>query len=41
MWLILVKGRHITGFSNSEERAVQLTDWVPFLIEDKFQRLGT
>ncbi|XUW93519.1 type 1 glutamine amidotransferase domain-containing protein (plasmid) [Burkholderia sp. M6-3] len=36
----LVKGRQVTGFSNSEEAAVQLTDVVPFLIEDEFQRLG-
>ncbi|MEN3168659.1 MAG: type 1 glutamine amidotransferase domain-containing protein [Gluconobacter cerinus] len=36
----LVKGRKVTGFSNSEEQAVQLTDVVPFLIEDEFKRLG-
>jgi putative intracellular protease/amidase len=36
----LVKGRQVTGFSNGEEAAVQLTDVVPFLIEDEFQRLG-
>jgi putative intracellular protease/amidase len=36
----LVKGRNVTGFSNSEEAAVQLTDVVPFLIEDEFKRLG-
>ena len=35
-----VKGRNVTGFSNSEEAAVQLTDVVPFLIEDEFKRLG-
>jgi len=30
----LVKGKRVTGFSNSEEDAVQLTDVVPFLVED-------
>ncbi len=36
----LIKGRRVTGFSNSEEAAVQLTDVVPFLIEDEFKKLG-
>jgi putative intracellular protease/amidase len=36
----LVAGRHVTGFSNSEEAAVELTDVVPFLIEDEFRRQG-
>lgn len=36
----LVKGKEVTGFSNSEEAAVQLTEVVPFLIEDEFKRLG-
>lgn len=36
----LVKGRRVTGFSNSEEAAVQLTKVVPFLIEDLFQAQG-
>lgn len=36
----LVQGRQVTGFSNSEEAAVELTDVVPFLIEDTFQALG-
>ncbi len=36
----LIKGRHVTGFSNSEEAAVELTDVVPFLIEDEFKSLG-
>lgn len=36
----LVKGRKVTGFSNSEEQAVQLTNVVPFLIEDEFKHLG-
>jgi len=30
----LVTGKSVTGFSNSEEDAVQLTDIVPFLVED-------
>lgn len=30
----LVKGRQVTGFTNSEEDAVQLTEVVPFLVED-------
>lgn len=36
----LVKGKEVTGFANSEEAAVQLTDVVPFLVEDEFKRLG-
>jgi putative intracellular protease/amidase len=30
----LVTGKRVTGFSNSEEEAVQLTKVVPFLLED-------
>lgn len=30
----LVKGKRVTGFSNTEEEAVQLTEVVPFLVED-------
>ncbi|WP_038490608.1 type 1 glutamine amidotransferase domain-containing protein [Collimonas arenae] len=36
----LVKGKKVTGFSNSEEAAVQLTDIVPFLVEDELKKLG-
>ncbi|SFH96600.1 Putative intracellular protease/amidase [Collimonas sp. OK307] len=36
----LVKGKKVTGFSDSEEAAVQLTDIVPFLVEDELKRLG-
>ncbi|WP_417763458.1 type 1 glutamine amidotransferase domain-containing protein [Shewanella sp.] len=36
----LIKGRNVTGFTNGEEAGVQLTDVVPFLIEDEFIRLG-
>lgn len=34
------QGKKITGFSNSEEEAVQLADIVPFLIEDEFKAQG-
>jgi len=36
----LVKGKQVTGFSNSEEEAVQLTNVVPFLLEDEMKKLG-
>lgn len=36
----LVKGKNVTGFTNSEEEAVKLTEVVPFLVEDKLQELG-
>lgn len=36
----LVKGKRVTSFTNSEEAAVQLTDVVPFLVEDELKRLG-
>ncbi|RMR59470.1 type 1 glutamine amidotransferase domain-containing protein [Pseudomonas cichorii] len=36
----LIKGRRVTGFTNGEEEAVELTDVVPFLIEDEFIVLG-
>ncbi|MEJ7559006.1 MAG: type 1 glutamine amidotransferase domain-containing protein [Pedobacter sp.] len=36
----LVKGKEVTGFSNTEEEAVQLTKVVPFLVEDELNRLG-
>jgi putative intracellular protease/amidase len=36
----LVKGKNVTGFSNSEEAAVQLTDVVPYLLEDQLVELG-
>lgn len=35
-----VKGKNVTGFSNSEEDAVKLTDVVPFLVEDELKNLG-
>ena len=36
----LVKGKKVTGFSNTEEQAVQLTDVVPFLVEDMLKEKG-
>ena len=36
----LVKGKKVAGFTNSEEEGVQLTDIVPFLIEDRMRELG-
>jgi putative intracellular protease/amidase len=36
----LVKGRKVTGFTNSEEAAVGLVDVVPFLVEDMLKELG-
>ncbi|MBW0370892.1 type 1 glutamine amidotransferase domain-containing protein [Ensifer adhaerens] len=35
-----VNGRKVTGFTNSEEAAVGLTEVVPFLVEDELLRLG-
>ncbi|MGL5356946.1 MAG: type 1 glutamine amidotransferase domain-containing protein, partial [Cetobacterium sp.] len=37
---LLIKGKNITGFSNSEEVAVGLQDVVPFLLETKIKELG-
>ena len=36
----IVKGKRVTGFTNSEEEAVHLTHVVPFLVEDELKRLG-
>jgi putative intracellular protease/amidase len=36
----IVKGKRVTGFANSEEEEVELTDVVPFLVEDELKRLG-
>lgn len=36
----LVKGKTVTGFTNSEEDAVELTDVVPFLVEDMLKANG-
>lgn len=36
----LVSGRKVTGFTNTEEAAVGLTDTVPFLVEDMLKANG-
>jgi putative intracellular protease/amidase len=36
----LVQGKHVTGFTNTEEEAVGLTKVVPFLVEDELKAKG-
>ena len=36
-----MKGKNVTGFSNSEEDAVQLSEIVPFLLEDELTNSGS
>lgn len=36
----MVKGKQVTGFANSEEDAVGLTQVVPFLVEDMLKSQG-
>jgi len=36
----LVKGKKVTGFTNTEEAAVQLTEVVPFLVQDMLSENG-
>ncbi len=36
----LVKGKKVTGFTNSEEEAVKLTEVVPFLLENELKDKG-
>jgi putative intracellular protease/amidase len=36
----LVKGKHVSGFTNAEEEAVGLTTVVPFLLEDRLKERG-
>jgi putative intracellular protease/amidase len=36
----IVKGKRVTGFTNTEEEEVHLTNVVPFLVEDELKRLG-
>ena len=36
----LVKGKNVTGFTNTEEEVVQLTNVVPFLVEDMLKKNG-
>ncbi|MES2977045.1 MAG: type 1 glutamine amidotransferase domain-containing protein [Pseudomonadota bacterium] len=38
--LPLVRGKNVTGFANTEEDAVGLTDVVPFLVEDMLRDKG-
>ena len=37
---LLIKGKKLTGFSNSEEESAGLTGIVPFLLETKLRSLG-
>ncbi len=36
----LINGKEVTGFSNSEENAVKLSEVVPFLLEDELKKHG-
>ena len=36
----MVQGKKVTGFSNTEEEAVGLTQIVPFLVEDMLEQNG-
>lgn len=36
----LVSGKRVTGFTNDEEAGVELTDIVPFLLEDRLKQRG-
>jgi len=36
----VIKGKAVAGFTNGEEEAVQLTDIVPFLVEDELIKRG-
>jgi putative intracellular protease/amidase len=36
----VVEGKNVTGFTNSEEEAVDLTKMVPFLVEDELKAKG-
>jgi len=37
---LLIKGKNVTGFTNSEEEAVKLTEIVPFLLENELKNKG-
>ncbi len=37
---LLIKGKKVTGFTNTEEEAVKLTRVVPFLLEDALKAAG-
>lgn len=36
----LVNNRRATGFTNNEESSVQMTDYMPFLLETRLRALG-
>jgi len=36
----LIKGKNVTGFSDTEEAGVKLTDVVPLLLEDELKKAG-
>lgn len=36
----LLKGKNVTGFSDTEEAGVKLTGVVPFLLEDELKKAG-
>lgn len=36
----LLKGKQVTGFSDTEEAGVKLTKVVPFLLEDELKKAG-
>ena len=36
----ILKGKNVTGFSNTEEELIKLTSVVPFLLEDEMVKLG-
>lgn len=36
----IVRGKNVTGFANTEEEAVGLTEVVPFLVQDVMNQLG-
>lgn len=36
----LIKGKEVTGFSNTEEEAVELSKIVPFMLEDELKKHG-
>ncbi len=36
----LIKGKNVTGFSDTEEAGVKLTEVVPFLLEDELKKAG-
>lgn len=36
----LLKGKRVTGFTNGEEAAVELTKVVPFLVEEELKKIG-